>query len=69
MLTIEECKSHLGSANLSDAGIARVRGLLYVLVENALDYMTDTGTFVCCQPLAQVCGKPRTTDAEQKSEH
>lgn len=46
MLTIEECKQHIGNLNLPDHEIEKVRELLYAFVERTLDYGLENGMFV-----------------------
>lgn len=48
MISIEECKKHIGNLNLSDKEIEEIRDALYVLAENALDFREKTDTL--CSP-------------------
>ena len=43
MITIEECKKHIGNLNLTDKQIEAIRGYLYAFVELSLDYVIDSG--------------------------
>ncbi|MDD3471950.1 MAG: hypothetical protein PHS86_04125 [Syntrophaceae bacterium] len=46
MISIEECKKYIGFMNLTDEQIEEVRGLLYAFVEQALDFVVESGTLV-----------------------
>lgn len=42
MLSIEQCREHLKTSNLSDVQVEETRGQLYLFVEQMLDTLTDT---------------------------
>ena len=42
MLSIEECKKHIGSLNLTDKEIEDIRDHLTAFVETALDFVIDS---------------------------
>lgn len=44
MLSVEECKKHIGDLVSTDQEITEIRDLLYAFVEQALDFATETGT-------------------------
>lgn len=53
MLTLEECKKHIGKLNLPDHEIEKIRGLLYAFVERTLDYSVETGMLVGAETICQ----------------
>lgn len=46
MITIEECKKHMGNLNLTDKQVEEVRNALYAVVEQAMDYTIQSGMIV-----------------------
>jgi hypothetical protein len=49
MLTIDECKKHIGNLNLPDDEVEKIRELLYAFVERTLDYGLENGMFVVAE--------------------
>lgn len=43
MISVEECKKHIGGLGLNDKQIEEIRDLLYVFIERSLDYVIDSG--------------------------
>jgi hypothetical protein len=50
MLTIEECKKHIGDLDLTDEQIGEIRDLLHTFVAQSLDYAIEQGMFVVKEP-------------------
>ena len=46
MISIEECKKHIGNTDLTDEQIEKVRELLYAFVEHTLDLKNNSGSVV-----------------------
>ena len=46
MISIEECKKHIGGGGLTDKQIEEVRDLLYAFAEHTLDLINISGSVV-----------------------
>ena len=62
MLSVEECKEHLGDVNLSDEQVEGFRDALYALVENLLDEYINNAVSITptCKNLSSTVGFPPT---------